>query len=69
MQDNVPLAEVDMEVGLKSKYSDLVNDAGVSVLRTLLMNHAMEAKHLKLERKYKDTAEDVEKWRHKAAGL
>lgn len=44
-------------------------DAGESALRILLMNHVMDKKHIDLEKKYKDVAEDVEKWKHKATGL
>jgi len=41
----------------------------VSALQVLLMGHAMEKKHGALEAKYKDAAENVEKWKHKVTGM
>lgn len=37
MEEKVPLAKVDVDAGVKAKFSDLVADAGISVLRVLLM--------------------------------
>lgn len=61
--------KVDVDAGVKAKFSDLVVDAGISVLRVLLMGNAMEKKHGILEAKYKDTIEDAEKWKHKVTGM
>jgi hypothetical protein len=69
MEEKVALEDVDVDAGLKIKYSELVMDAGESALRILLMNHVMERKHLHLEKKHKDAAEDAEKWQHQASGL
>jgi len=69
MEKKVPLAEVDVDAGMKSKYGDLVMDAIDSALRILLMNHVMERKYTDVGKKYKDTTEDVGKWKHKATGL
>lgn len=69
MEEKVPLAEVDVQAGMKAKFGDLVMDAGMSALRVLLMGNVMEKKHELLEAKHKDAAEDVEKWKHKATGL
>jgi len=69
MSENVPLADVYVDAGMASKYDGLLKDIGESALRILLTNHVMERKHLDLEKKYKDAAGDVEKWRHKATGL
>jgi hypothetical protein len=69
MEERVPFTDVDVDAGMKSKYGVLVMDAGESALRILLMNHVMDKKHIDLEKKYKDVAEDVEKSKHKATGL
>jgi len=69
MAEQVPLAKVDIDAGVKAKFSDLVADAGSAALRVLLMGHAMELKHGAVEKKYKDDAEDVDKWKHKATGF
>lgn len=63
------MSEVDVDAGLKSKFSDLVMDAGESALRILLMNHVMERKFIDTEKKCKDATEDVNKWKHKADGV
>ena len=41
----MPLAEVDVDAGLKSKFGELVMDAGMSPPRVLLLGHVMEKKH------------------------
>jgi len=69
MAEQVPLAAVDVDAGVAAKFRDLVVDVGVSVLRVLLMGHAMEKKYVDLEGNHKDVVEDVEKWKHKATGL
>jgi len=63
------LAAVDVDAGVKAKFSDLVVDAGMSALRILLMGHAMEKKHGFLEAKHKEVVEHVEKWKHKITGM
>jgi len=65
--EQVPLAEV--HTGLKEKFSDLVAHAGLAALRILLIGHAMELKHRDVEKQYKDTTKDVEKWKDKATSL
>ena len=65
----MPLTAVDVDVGVKAKFADLVADAGLFALRVLLMVHAMEKKHGALEAKYKDAAENVEKWKYKVTGM
>lgn len=69
MAEQVPLAAVDFDACVKAKFSELVTDAGVSALRILLMDHAIEKKHGVLEAKHKQAVEDVEKWKHKATRL
>jgi septal ring factor EnvC (AmiA/AmiB activator) len=69
MREQVPFAKVDVEAGVKAKCSDLVADTGTAALRILLLNHCLEVKHDLVEKKYNDTVEDVEKWKHKSAGL
>lgn len=69
MAEHVPLAKVDVDAGVKAKFSDLVADAGSAALRILLMGHAMELKHGAVEKQFKDAAEDVEKWKHKVVGF
>jgi hypothetical protein len=69
MKEHVSFVKVDVEAGVKAKCSDLVADAGTAALWILLMNHCLEMKHDSVEKKYKDAAEDVEKWKHKSTGL
>lgn len=69
MADQVPLAPIDIEAGVKAKFGDLAVDAGSAALRILLLGHAMELKHGIVEKQYKEVVEDVEKWKHKATDL
>ena len=69
LKEQVPFAKVDVEAGVKAKCSDLVAGIGSAALRTLLLAHCLEIKQDSVEKKYKDAAEDVEKWKHKAVGL
>jgi hypothetical protein len=69
MAEQVPLVKVDVDAGLKAKFSDLVADAGSAALGILLLGHAMDLKHGAVEKQYKDVAEDVVKWNHKAVGF
>jgi len=52
----VPFAKVGVDVGEKSKFGELVIDAGISTLQVLLLGHVMEKKHGDLEMKYKDVS-------------
>lgn len=65
----MPLAAVDVDVGVKAKFSDLVVDVGVSALRMMWMGHAMEKKHSVLEAEHKEVVEDVEMWKHKVTRM
>jgi len=38
------IAKVDVDAGVKSKFGDLVMDAGISALRVLLLGQVMEKK-------------------------
>jgi len=69
MTEKVPLVKVDVDAGVKSKFSDLVTDASISVLCVLLVGQAMEKKHNALEAKHKDASEDVKKWKQKTTNL
>jgi len=63
------LSEVDVDASMKSKFGDLVMDAGESALIILLMNHVMEKKIVDAEKKCKDATEDDNKWKHEDDGL
>jgi hypothetical protein len=52
MKEQVPLARVDVEAGMKAKCSDLVADSNTAALRIMLMNHCL----------------GTEKWEHKCTG-
>lgn len=65
----MPFAQIDVDAGVKAKFSDLVADAGSAALRIMLLGHAMELKHGVVEKQHKEAAEEVEKWKHKATGL
>jgi len=69
MAEQVPLTAVDVDAGVKVKFSDLVADAGSVALWILLMGHAMELKHGVVEAQCKEATEDVEKWKHKATSM
>lgn len=69
MAEHVPFAQGDVDARVKAKFKDLVADAGSAALRVLLMQHAMELKHEKVEKDLKDASEDVEKWKHKCTGF
>jgi len=64
MEGNVAFSTIDDEECFHAKFSELVQDAGVSELRSLLLVHAMERKHEALDEKYKDSSKDVEKFKH-----
>jgi len=67
MEDNVPFSKVDVEAGCHGKFSELVQDARMSTLRSLLLVHYMERTHEVLEGKYEDVAQDVDKYKHKVS--
>jgi len=64
MAEQLRLAKVDVDAGVKAKFSDLVANAGSAALRILLMGRAMELKYESIEKQYKDASEDVEKSKH-----
>lgn len=60
MEENMPFSNVDVEAGRHGKLAELVQDAGISSLRSLLLVHSMEGKYVALEDKYNDYAQDGE---------
>lgn len=63
----MPFSSVDVEAGRHGKFSELVQDVGMSILRSLLLVHSKEGKNKALEVNYKDAVQDAEKYQHKAS--
>jgi len=59
MKEQVPLAKVDVEAGMKAKCSDLVADSNTAALRIMLMNHCLGMKYDQVAKKYHDAVEDT----------
>ena len=66
MKANVPFAEVDEDASFHAKFSELAQDAGTEVLRSLVYMHAMERKYDALEKQLQEAMKDVEKHKHQA---
>jgi len=56
---------VDVDASTYAKFGEHVTDAGMYALRSLLLVHSMEKKHVTLEGKYKKASKDVKKFKHK----
>jgi len=69
MEEHVPFAVVDEDVGFHAKFSDLAQDAGARALRSLVYMHSMERKYDALEKQLQESMKDVEKYKHKAAAF
>jgi len=69
MEANVPFAVVDEDASFHAKFSELAQDAGTEVLRSLVYMHAMERKYDALEKQLQEAMKDVEKHKHQATAF
>ncbi|KEH15510.1 hypothetical protein MTR_0909s0020 [Medicago truncatula] len=55
VEEHVPFSGVDKDAAFHGKFDELAQDAGTSVLRTLLYIQSMERKHEALEKEYQNS--------------
>lgn len=69
MEENMPFSNVDVEAGRHGKLAELVQDAGMFALRSLLLVHSMEGSTGLWRISTKIIRKDLEKYKHKVHRL